>query len=176
MENYLTKEIKNMEGTTLGIGIDNEKIKSAIKNNDKITTCYLLEENPSKLNKKKMKLFEKSRTVNIKKIRKTFKKKRINNLICNYKTIKPFLKTFVRDSVYINKNNIYIYGTNEDYNELTKKYKRYTNNIKIEKQKESFVIIIDSTDIQNKKSQDIKYWWIDTFANIADTLTAILVN
>ena len=104
MEN-LIEYIKKMDGSTVGIGIDNEKIKNAIQNNDNIKTCYLLEEGPS-FSKKKFKIFEKSKTVNIKKIKKVFKKKRIENLICNYKTIKPFLKTFVRDSVFINKEKL----------------------------------------------------------------------
>lgn len=174
MEN-LIKYIKKMEGTTLGIGINNEKVKDEIQNNTKIETCYLLEESSS-FSKKKMKIFEKSKTVNIKKIRKVFKKKRIENLICNYKTVKPFLKTFVRDSVYINKGKLYIYGKKEDYNELITKYKRYTDDIKIEQIKDTFLIIVNNQNTTNKKGKDIKYWWQDTLNNIADILTSILVN
>ena len=61
----LIEYIKKMEGTTLGIGIELEKIKDTIQKNDKINTCYLLEESFS-FNKKKMKIFEKTKTVNIK--------------------------------------------------------------------------------------------------------------
>ena len=173
MEN-LIKYIKKMEGTTIGIGIENEKVKDAIQNNDKINTCYLLEETSS-FNKKKMTIFEKQKTVNIKKIKKVFKKKRIENLICNYKTIKPFLKTFVRDSVFINKGKLYIYTDKED-EELIKKYHRYTQNIKVEKTKNSILIIINNRNTINKKTKDIKYWWQDTLNNIADIITSILVN
>ena len=173
MEN-LIEYIKKMDGSTVGIGIDNEKIKNAIQNNDNIKTCYLLEEGPS-FSKKKFKIFEKSKTVNIKKIKKVFKKKRIENLICNYKTIKPFLKTFVRDSVFINKGKLYIY-MEEDYEEIISKYKRYTNDIKIEKNKKQTLLIINNQNTVNKKTKDIKYWWKDTLNNIADVLTNILVN
>ena len=172
----LINEIKNMSGITLGIGIENENIKNAIQKNDSIKTCYLLEENSSKLNKKKMRIFSYRKTINIKKIKKVFKKKRIDNLICNYKTIKPFLKTFIRDSVYINKGKLYIYGIKEDYNELIKRYNRYTDNIKVEEKNDKILIIVDNTNTQNKKINDIKYWWSDTFSNIADILTSILVN
>ena len=175
MEN-LIKKIENMSGITLGIGIEDENVKNAIQNNNNIKICYLLEENYSKLNKKKMKIFNHGKTVNIKKIKKVFKKKRIDNLICNYKTIKPFLKTFVRDSVYINKGKLYIYGKKEDYSELIKRYNRYTNNIKIDEKNDKFLIIIDNKNTQNKKIEDIKYWWSDTGSNIADILTSILVN
>ena len=176
MDKYLIEQIKKMKGVTLGVGIDNEKIKEAIQNNNDIQICYLLEESKSLLNKKKMKIFNNNKTINIKKIRKTFKKKRINNLICNYKTIKPFLKTFVRDSVYINKNSLYIYGTNEEHEEIVKRYKRYTTNIKTEKNKENFLIFVNNENSKNNKIKDIGYWWKDTFSNIADILTQILVN
>ena len=167
--------IKKMEGTTLGIGIDDEKLKDEIEKNDKITTCYLLEETSS-FNKKKMRLFQRSKKVNIKKIKKVFKKKRIENLICNYKTINPFSKTFVRDSVFINKGKLYIYGKDENYEQIINKYKRYTSDIKIEKEKDEFLIIINNQETKNNKLTDIKYWWQDTLNSIADILTNILVN
>ena len=112
METKLIKEIKSMKGTTLGIGINSEKIKNAINNNSNIKTCYLLEESSS-FNKKKFKIFENTKTINIKKIKKVFKKKRIDNLICNYQTIKPFIKTFVNksftsDSFLPTKRQIYL--------------------------------------------------------------------
>ena len=171
----LIEYVNKMQGTTVGIGINNEKIKSAIEKNKNIKTCYLLEETSS-FNKKKMKIFEKSKTVNIKKIKKVFKKKRIENLICNYKTISPFLKTFVRNSVFINKGKSYIYGKKENYDELINKYKRYTDDIKIEKNSDEFLIVINNQNTVNKKTKDIKYWWQDTLNNIADLLTNILVN
>ena len=104
MIDYLQKQINNMEGSLLGIGITSDKLKKAIEKNDKITLCNLLEENTKKTKKKKFSVLNKPRTVNIKKIKKVFRKKRVDNIICNSKTIIPFQKTFVRDSVYINKN------------------------------------------------------------------------
>ncbi|MBR3362360.1 MAG: hypothetical protein IKG40_00370 [Bacilli bacterium] len=175
METKLIKEIKSMKGTTLGIGINSEKIKNAINNNSNIKTCYLLEESSS-FNKKKFKIFENTKTINIKKIKKVFKKKRIDNLICNYQTIKPFIKTFVRDSVFINKGKLYIYGSEKNFDEIINKYKRYTEDIKIEKDKDNFLIIINNQNTVNKKIKDIKYWWQDTLNSIADILTSILVN
>lgn len=175
MEKFLIQEIRQMQGSLIGFGITSEKMKQEIQDNDKINTCYLLD-STSGFNKKKMKIFSKGKTINIKKIKKVFKKKRIDNIISNYETIKPFLKTFVRDSVYINKNKLYIYGTKEDYEDLIQKYKRYTDNIVVKKEKDYFIIIIDNKDTTNNKIKDIIYWWKDTFSSIADFLTLILVN
>jgi len=55
-----------MEGNVLGIGVENEKLKETIKNNNQIKNCFLLEENPSILNKNKMRLLTKRKKVNIK--------------------------------------------------------------------------------------------------------------
>ena len=64
----------------------------------------------------------------------------------------------------------------EDYEEIISKYKRYTNDIKIEKNKKQTLLIINNQNTVNKKTKDIKYWWKDTLNNIADVLTNILVN
>ena len=176
MEKFLSKEIKNMEGTLLGIGITSNKIKEEITKNDNIKNCYLLEETPSKINRKNLQLFNRKKKINIKKIKKVFKKKRIDNIICNLKTVNPFLKTFVRDSVYINKNKLYLYGTKEDYEDITNRYQRYTKNIKIKRFKENFIIIVDNTDTKNNKIKDIIYWWKDSMNNLIDFITTLLVN
>ncbi len=176
MEKFILKKIKTMQGSLLGIGIQSEKIKEAIQNNKNILTCYLLEESSSPLNKKKLKLKEKKRTINIKKIKKVFKKKRIDNIICSYQTIKPFLKTFVRDSVYINKGDLYIYGSKDDLYELKNKYQRYTTNIEIKEEKTTSVLIVNNQTTKNNRLKDIGYWWLDTGTAIADFLTMILVN
>ncbi len=176
MEKYLIREVKKLEGNLLGLGINNDKIKDAIKTNNKILNCYLLEETPSVFKKNKIQLINKQKKINIKKITKTFKKKRIDNTICNFKTISPFLKTFIRDSIYMNKNNIYIYGTDEDYDLIIKRYKRYTKDIEVKKEKNSFLLIINTKNTKTSKIKDIGYWWKDTLENIVDALTALLVN
>ena len=88
MKENIIKEIKNMSGSLLGIGIDDISMLDAIENNDKIDLCYILS-NGGKTNKK-FKLFKKGRTkkVNIKKLKKYFRKKSIDNILCDYKVIK----------------------------------------------------------------------------------------
>ena len=179
MEKILLEKIKQMSGTTLGIGLNKQNLLTAIEKNNKIETCYLLESPLKKtgiLGRKKLYFNKKLKKINIKKIKKIFKHKRIENLICNYETISPFLKTFVRDSVYINKGKTYIYGEEEAVEAIINKYKRYTSNIIVEKSRQEFLIIIDNTNTKNKKTKDILYWWKDTFENILDFLTTLLVN
>lgn len=175
MEKFFVKEIRKMQGSLIAFGLTNDILKQEIEKNNNINTCYLLD-STSNFNKKKLTIFNRGKTVNIKKIKRVFKKKRIDNVIANYQTIKPFLKTFIRDSVYINKNKLYIYGAEEDYEDLIQRYKRYTSEIEVKKEKDYFIIIIDNNNTTNNKIKDIIYWWKDTFTSIADFLTVILVN
>ena len=176
MDNYLEKQIKNMSGSLLGIGITSEKLKNTINNNNKITICNLLEENSKSTNKKKFSILNKPRTINIKKIKKVFRKKRVDNIICNINTIKKFQKTFVRDSVYINKNKLYIFGDKQELETIKEKYERYTNEVELKKENKDYILIINNENTKNNKIKDIGYWWKDTATSFLDFLTLLLVN
>lgn len=175
MEKYLIKEIKQMKGSLLGIGITSEKIKDAINKNDEILICNLLEETTKRKNSNLV-AGKKQRKVNIKKLRKTFRKKRTDNVICNLETVKKFLKTFVRDSVYINKGKLYIYGDKEEIETLKKKYERYTKDIKIINKAKQSILVVNNTNTKNNKFKDICYWWQDFGQSTLEIITALLAN
>ena len=170
MDDFILNEIKKMEGTLLRIGLHNEKFKTAINKNAKIITCNLLEEPHKNFGKKKFKVNESTKTINIKKLRKVFHKKKIDNIICNLKTIKPFLKAFIKNSVYINKHTLYIYGDKNEIKDLICKYKRYTRKIKVEEYNPKAVLIVDNT---NTKIHSIDYDLIDNINWIIYCLTDI---
>ena len=121
--------ISNMSGFVLAIGTD-EKLGKKLENNELITKCDVL--NGFSKNNKKGKR-EKIKTINIKKIRKIYKKKKVDYIICNYEQISKYLKTFIKDSVFINKTKLYFYG-DVDKN-VIKKYQRYNADISIKEYK-----------------------------------------
>ena len=170
MDNFILNEIKGMEGTLLGIGLYNEKFKTAINKNKEITICNLLEEPQKGFCKKNFKVSDSTKTINIKKLRKFFHKKKIDNIICNFKTIKPFLKAFIKNSVYINRHTLYIYGDKKEIKKLICKYKRYTEQIKIEEYNSKAVLVVDNT---KTKIKEIDYNSIDTINWIIYCLTDI---
>ncbi len=154
---------KVVSGDVLGIGVD-EKISEILEQNDRVLNCNLLN-SYSKIDNKTNAKKEKLKKIRIKKLRKVFKKKKIDFIICNIDEIKKYMKTFVKDSIYINRNILYIYNlTDEEYKkEIIKKYKRY--NTKIEEiDKETLKI-----DNSNAKTNIIK----DSFYLIQDTLTSL---
>ena len=170
----ITDIIKNMDGNVLGIGIENEHFISALDKNNKITICNLMNLNAGK---GKISSGKKNKTINIKKIRKKFKKKRVDYIICNINDIKDFTKTFVKDSVYINKNKLYIYGdTSYDYELLVKKYKRYNTNINIDVDDSKFILTIDNSLSKTNFIKDTIYLIIDTINNLINLITNVLTS
>ena len=177
MKENILKEIKNMKGSLLGIGIDDANMLDAIENNDNIDLCYILS-NGGKRKNKKFKLFRKGRTkkINIKKLKKHFKKKSIDNVLCDYKVIKKFYKSFVPNSIYINKGKLLIYGNIKELDRIKEKYERYTNDIKIEKTNKSFLLIINNKKIKTNIIKTNYYKLKDTFNDALDYLTEFLTN
>lgn len=163
----LKKIIKNLDGNVLGIGLSEDLIKE-IENNDKIINCNLL--NPYIKGKKKFSLFNK--TIKIKKIRKIFKKKKIDYIICNYDEINNHFNTFVKDSVYINKKKIYYFG-NVDIDLLKYKYGRYDTNIII---KNKNLVEIDNSKAKNNFLKDNYYRLKDFKDRLIELIGDILMN
>lgn len=170
----ITDIIKKMEGNVLAIGIENEHFISALNNNNKVTTCNLMNLHGSN---KTGKISKKGKTVNIKKIRKKFKKKRVDYIICNINDIKSFTKTFVKDSVYINKSNLYIYGdTAYDYELLVKKYQRYKTKIDVDVDSSKFILSIDNSKAKTNIFKDTIYMIIDSINNFFDLISTVLTS
>lgn len=205
MEQTIIKKIKKMEGTFLGIGIENSKIIETIKNHDFTEIMFLEGKNTftpvaktkNKSHKKNLfksdhtikgektkeksylaKLFEFNgkETANVKKLRKSFKKKKIKNIICNYEYIKNYTKQFVRDSVYLNSGSIYIYGSKEDISDIISKYKRYTKKIEEIEDEKEFLLIVDNSKAKNNKIKDLGYYIYDTGVSVANVIADLLIG
>ena len=165
--NKLKNIIKNLEGNVLGIGL-NENLISAIEKNNRIIECNLL--NSCAKGKFKKSFFNK--TIKIKKIRKIFKKKKVDYIICNYDEINNYFNTFIKDSIYINKNKLYFYG-NIDVNLLKLKYGRYNTKINLI---DKNIIEIDNSLAKNNFLKDNYYRFIDYKNHLVEIIGDILMN
>lgn len=176
MNEELKKIVKKLEGSLLTIGINEENILDEIEKNDNIHTCYTLTN--ISLTGKKYNMVRKGRNkkVNIKKIKKVFKKKKLDNVICNYDTIKQFYRSFIPQSIYINKGKLYIYGNKKDLDILKSKYERYTKDIKIKEKGNNFILIINNENTKNNFFKDLGYRLIDFKNDALDLITDLLIN
>ena len=174
MNKELLKISKCLSGNVLGIGLKDDKLVDSLYNNDLILDLTLLD--PYKKNNKKLSLkkssTKKMKSINIKKIKKKFKHKKVDFIICNNEDIKKYYRTFIRDSVYINKKILYIYGNKNDIDieDIMNKYKRYDVKIELINFKDSFIIKIDNSNSDNIWLRDKLYYIYDTLVYIRDII------
>lgn len=173
----LEKIIKKCEGNVLTIGIDNKLLDIFDKNNK--INLYAINSNTEKglFHKSKKKTTNKGKTINIKKLRKYINKKSVNTIICNMEEIMDYYKYIIKDTIYLNNKDIYIYSTNNiDKDFIIKKYKRYNVEIKSTDYKNGYIIHIDNTNGKNNFIKDIFYIIKDTFYNVAEFIGNVLVS
>lgn len=176
IEKHLSKEIKKMSGKIITIGIS-DKLLECIENNNSITECMAMNSTIyDKGDGKRFFSFNKILSAN--KLRKKFKKKKHTNLIMNIKHIERNIKTVIRDSIYITKDTVYIYGAKKDFDVelLKKRYNRYKVEIDYNEYKNSYVMKIDVKKAKNNKIKDIFYYLGDTIYNGVEIFSDFLVN
>ena len=167
---------KCVSGNVLGIGVD-ENISKILEQNDLVLNCNLLNSYVSQKNKKQ-KDGRRLKKIRVKKIRKVFKKKKVDFIICNVEEIEKYLKTFIKDSVYINKDMLYIYNIkdNELKEELIKKYKRYSNSVEEIKDHNSIILKIDNKKSKTNIFKDYFYLIVDTLVQLFNLISDILLS
>lgn len=176
MNKKLTEIINNLKGSLLGIGLNDDTLLDAIEKNDSIYTCYLLT-NISKTGKKfSMTKRGKNKKINIKKIKKYFKKKSLNIIVCNFDIIKKFQRSFVPNSVYLNNGTLYVYGQKEELENLKLKYQRYTKDISIEKADDFYIMKINNQNTKNNFFKDTFFKIKDFGSDVIELITDILIN
>lgn len=174
---------KCASGNVLGIGVD-EYMSKILEQNELVLNCNLLDSctatriNQTKKEKKEQEKKKKLKKIRIKNIRKIFKKKKVDFIICNIESIKKYLKTFVKDSVYINKDMLYIYNIKDEdlKEELIKKYRRYTKKVEVIKDEKTYILKIDNKDSKTNIIKDSLYILIDTFIQLINIISDILMS
>ena len=176
--NDLKNICKEISGNVITIGIDYKTVLDELDKNEKIVNLYSMQFNGKKRSKKKEKGKKRDKIVSIKKIRKIFKKKKIDYVICNIEDINRFLRTFIRDSVYINKEKLYIYGSknNIDLELIEKRYNRYNVTINITEYDKDVLVEIDNTKAFNNALKDIFYNIVDILYSIYNAIGDLLIN
>lgn len=166
MNKEIEKIVKKLKGNLIGIGIKEERIIKLIDKNNDITECNLLDctdiNNEEKGKNKKIK---------IKKLRKKFKKRRTNYIICNYKRIDDFKEKFIYDSIYICNKEIFIYS-DEYIDSLVRRYSRFAN-VEISKNNDGYIYKIKVNKNMNKFNE-IYYKMIDNTISLVDFISNLL--
>lgn len=171
--NELKKIIKEIEGKVLLIGDYSTDINQIISDNKNVIFCEQL----TRLNNKIVSNQKSGKTkkINIKKIKKKYKKNGINYLFIEEEQIIDFKNTFIRDSVYVAKNKIYFIKSKES-EQIVKMYSRHSKKIDIIPCLDGKIICIDVTGCKNNKLKDIWFYMIDCFTDVINIISDILIN
>ena len=111
MKSELKKIISKLRGNVLSIGLDSN-LCDELNNNTKINNLDVIDFVSKRVGMKKLlKSKNESKKINIKKLKKIYKKKGVDYIICNYDIIKKYMRYFIKDSIYMNNNALYLYGT-----------------------------------------------------------------
>lgn len=164
----MNNELKKISGSVLGIGLS-EKEQNILEKNKKVLECYLLNSNST--NKTNSKGY--SKTINIRKIGKLFRKKSFDYIIGNFDELKPYLRSFIKNSIYLNKGKTYFYNINDfELEELNNRYVRYGSIVEIKKNS----VIIDNSSAKTNIFKNIFYYFCDLIYDVIDYIGRMLVN
>lgn len=175
----LIEDAKNFVGNVVCIGVKNEELLLALNKNKK-ASIFAVESCGKRtiFSSRKKAVTKNGKKVNIKKLRKTFKNKSIDNLIYDINEMYEYFKYFIGDSIQITKGKIYLYGTSKfiDPKVLINRYKRYNTTAFLEVNGDNFVIVIDAENSKTNWFKNKFYLIIDTFHNIGDMISIALIS
>lgn len=176
IDTYIKQIIQNGKGNALVIG-PTEVMITAFNENDAISICDVLSKENHKGGKKSI-VRKKSKTFNFKKMRKTFQKKKKDIVIGDILALERYMKTFIRDSIYITKGTIYLFieDSNYDFDLLIKRYKRFGVNSTLVSVQDGTILVIPIGTTKNHYWKEKIYYFIDTIVDIIDAIGDILVN
>ncbi len=172
IKNELKLQINHMDGNILLIGNYDEEIQQLLLKKDIILSCDQLLKKERYKNNFSYK-GEKTKKLNIKNLRKKYKKKGLNYMIVNAEDIMPYKNRFVRDSIYITKKSIYLIG-NEDV--LLVMYKRYSKQIEKIECLDGVIIKIDVSKSKSNKIKDFLYFVKDNLIDLGNAISDFLIS
>lgn len=178
MKDDLINIIKKMDGNVFTLGIVDKDIINAVQNNKNIKDYLMLNIN-STVNYENTQNCKPVKKVKISKIKKKNKKKKIDYTVCEISDCKDYFKTFINDTIYFNKKNIYYYGDTSSYelDTLIKKYRRYNVNIEVLKYPNNeFILKIDTTKAKTNRLKAFIYRMNDNFLGFIDFLSDFLTS
>lgn len=174
MKNEIIKLSKTLKGKVLLIGSYDNKVLNNIEKNSNIVFCDILSKNSDGSSKKGFSFKKKFYLSNL---RKKYKKKKINYILVDEREINKLYNNFIKDSIYITKNEIiYICSNDSDIGKIENRYKRYKTNIEIKKFKNGKIIKINTEKAKTNIFKDLFYKVVDLVLDIVDIIGDILVS
>jgi len=130
-------------------------LNKVILNNNNILSCDVFSVNNDNSSKKKNKgeLDKKiDKQISLREINKEYDKKELDYIFCDIEVIKKEINYFIKNSLYLSKNRIFIYGNKEDYDVETiiERYKKYHLQMNIKEKNDTYILEIYASEKYKK--------------------------
>lgn len=170
---------KKLTGSVLTIGFEgNSKLVKELNKNKMIETVYTLTNDIKGKNKKKRKKKHGDKTIDIKKLKKTFKNESFDYIICDFDTITPFFRSFVNNSILLANKNVYLYveGMDYEHEQIMYRYERYGAKIVKVGTYDYYLFDISVKEAKITFLKSFMYWFKDFCYDFIETLANILIG
>lgn len=176
IDQYMKSVIQKSVGHALAIG-PTDVMYQALEVNQEITVCDVLNRENGSQGKRRF-FSKRNKPFQFKKMRKTFGKKQKNLVIGDIKELERYFKTFIRDSIYITKGDLYLFTTDVayDFDLLIMRYKRFSVTTQIEKCKDGTLLILHVGEVKNHWWKEKIYYVIDVIIDFVDLIGDALVS
>lgn len=176
MNDELKKICKKLYGSVLSVGLDNDKVKEVIEDNDDILSSIYI--NKYKRRKFRQEIDNCYKKISIRRLKSVFKNKSINFMLCNYDILKSYKRHFIKNSINISIDGVFFYGKIEDVDldELEYRYKRYGCKTEIVKGKNYFIMRIDTLKVKAPFMKNILYRIRDCFYDFIDVVGDLMAT
>lgn len=171
MTEEIKRIIKNLKGRVIAFGFKADKFEKILELNNNITSFDVLNEISRKKDRKK----GRQNKINIKDLRKKYKKKQVDFIIMDVVAMKKHLTYLIKETIYIGKT-IYLYGSKEEAINTLNKYQRYDITYKETDFKDNLLIKIDISKSKNNKIKDNYYIFKDRVNEFLNVLTDFLTS
>lgn len=184
IEKELIKILKKIEGRVLVIGQNTSALNKVILENNNIYSCDIFsinsgsgksKKNTGELNEKK------DRQIILRNIDKEYKKKDLDYIFCDIEVIQKEVNYFIKNSLFLSKHKIYIYGNVSDYDleTLMDRYKKYNLEMNLNKKDKTYILEITSNSKYKKfktKKNLILYNMVDLLNKLIDSTGDIMTR
>ncbi len=173
---------RNLKGSVLVIGFDDDsKFVKDLKSNKNLNIVYTLTSNikgKNKKTKKKKKKLNGERNIDIKKLKKEFRKQTFDYIICDFDTISPFFRSFIKNSILLAKEKVYLYieGTDYDHDQIFYRYERYGAKVFKSGVKEEYLFEIKVNNVKVPFYKSFGYWFKDIGYDFVEFIGNVLIG
>lgn len=157
----LEEKIINEEGTFLFLGMVLPALAPIFEKNSKIKETYYINAS-TKGEKEGFGSHDVAKNVALKDIHKYFKDG-VDNFYCEFSEVKKYVPAFIRESLRITKNNIYIcFNNKKDYQKIKNKYDRYQIASTLFIVDNKYIGLFYANDILIPFFKELKFYFHDT--------------